>query len=440
MRALFGEQGASLRIGIIAEEPAQQFIQEHAAILDSSFAEVRMSDTLRQSLSRSNYIFSGIKTFHEMNEAFPSLIDENGNRKPFERFLNDVQKINQTYNRNYLRAEYNFAHASAQMAEKWEQFQQDGDEFNLQYRTVQDGRVRPSHAALDRITLPPSHPFWQQYFPPNGWNCRCNVVQVLKGKYPTTPDTEVEHLTRQNDDANPKEQFFRFNPGIERKTFPDYNPYTIRRCQDCDVAKGKVKLSFIPDFQLCRACQQIRECYIEREKKNSENLTKLSPEEKHNIYQKTLQEQFESVYTSPSGHTVQKHLLKDIHEMDYNRVFDTAKLFASESDVRMIPNIHESETQIRQRLGLQGKTNPDLFVGNDFVDVKSPFNVKNMVRNANAAFSQGAYACITDHLCFLDRFKIRDYAKAIYGAGVYTKDSVFFVIDNKLYKITTADL
>lgn len=66
----------------------------------------------------------------------------------------------------------------------------------------------------------------------------------------------------------------------------------------------------------------------------------------------------------------------------------------------MIPNIHESETQIRQRLGLQGRTNPDLFVGNDFVDVKSPFNVKNMVRNANAAFSQGAYACITDHLFF----------------------------------------
>lgn len=270
MRALFGEHGASLRIGIIAEEPAQQFIQEHAAILDSSFAEVRMSDTLRQSLSRSNYIFSGIKTFHEMNEAFPSLIDENGNRKSFERFLNDVQKINQTYNRNYLRAEYNFAHASAQMAEKWEQFQQDGDEFNLQYRTVQDGRVRPSHAALDRITLPPSHPFWQQYFPPNGWNCRCNVVQVLKGKYPTTPDTEVEHLTRQNDDANPKEQFFRFNPGIERKTFPDYNPYTISRCRDCDIAKGNLNLArpFIPENEVCQTCKLLRKCYEGKTRKS----------------------------------------------------------------------------------------------------------------------------------------------------------------------------
>ena len=48
-----------------------------------------------------------MKAFHELHEAFPSLLDENGNRKPFERFLNDVQSIDATYNANYLRAEYN---------------------------------------------------------------------------------------------------------------------------------------------------------------------------------------------------------------------------------------------------------------------------------------------------------------------------------------------
>ena len=68
---------------------------------------------------RSNYIFSGLKTFHELNEAFPSLIDENGNRKPFEQFLKDVQNIDRTYNRNYLRAEYNFCQVSATMAAKF---------------------------------------------------------------------------------------------------------------------------------------------------------------------------------------------------------------------------------------------------------------------------------------------------------------------------------
>ena len=439
MEVLFRQEGAQFQIDILANDKVQDFISSHAQVLDNAFKFEPMSDAMRQRLQRSNYIFSGFKTFHELNEATHALIDENGNRKPFEQFLNDVRRIDRTYNQNYLRAEYNFVHASATMAAKWEEFQQDGDRYNLQYRTAHDDKVRPEHAALDRVTLPITDPFWEEYYPPNGWNCRCTVVQVRKSKYPETPHDEAMALGEEATGKDTK-GIFHFNPGIQQKTVPDYNPYTIRRCRDCDIAKGKTKLAFIPDFQLCRACQQIRECYTEREKNNSNNLKKISPEEKHNIYQKTLQEQFESIYTSPSGHTVQKHLLKDIHEMDYKRVLDAAKLFASENDVRMIPNIHESETKIRQQLGLQGKRNPDLWVGNDFVDVKSPFSAKNIVRNANEAFLQGAYACVTDHLCFLDKSKIKDYAKAIYRAEQYKKEAVFFVIDNKLYKITTADL
>lgn len=68
-----------------------------------------------------------MKTFHELNEAFPSLTDENGQRKPFERFLNDVQCIHQTYNRNYLQAEYNFAVASAASARRWMEVEKDAE-------------------------------------------------------------------------------------------------------------------------------------------------------------------------------------------------------------------------------------------------------------------------------------------------------------------------
>ena len=73
MRALFNEKGASLRIEILAEKPAQDFIRTHTDTLDSAFRQVEMSHTMRQQLSRSNYVFSGLKTFHELNEAFPSL-------------------------------------------------------------------------------------------------------------------------------------------------------------------------------------------------------------------------------------------------------------------------------------------------------------------------------------------------------------------------------
>lgn len=265
MKALYRQEGANLDINIIASDEAQQFITTHAGALDASFSEVKMSDIMRQRLQRSNYIFSGMKTFHELNEAFPSLLDENGNRKSFERFLNDVRKIDSTYNSNYLRAEYNYVQASAQMAARWEEFAADGDRYNLQYRTMGDNKVRPAHADLHGVTLPMSDPFWEEFYPPNGWNCRCTVVQVRKSKYPTTDHDEAMALGELATGKDTK-GIFRFNSGKEQKTFPDYNPYTIRRCKDCDIAQGKLKLAFIPDNELCAACKILHKCVGDRAK------------------------------------------------------------------------------------------------------------------------------------------------------------------------------
>ena len=49
----------------------------------------------------------------------------------------------------------------------------------LTYQTVGDGRVRPEHAMLDEISRPVGDKFWNTYFPPNGWNCRCTVLQTV---------------------------------------------------------------------------------------------------------------------------------------------------------------------------------------------------------------------------------------------------------------------
>ena len=265
MKVLFHQKGSSFSIDILADKNVQSLIEAHTSVLDRNLQRLEMSDLMRQRLTRSNYIFSGIKTFHELNEAFPSLLDSNGNRKTFEAFLNDVRKIDNTYNSNYLRAEYNFVQSSAEMATKWERFSEDGDRYNLQYRTANDGKVRPEHAALNGVTLPPSDPFWEEYYPPNGWNCRCTVVQVRKSKYPATPHDEAMALGEEALQRDTK-GIFHFNPGKEDKTVPDYNPYTIRRCRDCDVAKGKLKLTFVPDNELCAACRLFHECAGNREK------------------------------------------------------------------------------------------------------------------------------------------------------------------------------
>ena len=118
---------------------------------------------LTAALDENIFYFSGFKTHHELVEASRMLKDDNGGFKPFNQFLKDVETINNTYNRNYLNAEYNFATASTQMAVKWKGWEADGDDYDLQYRTAGDDRVREEHAALDGVTLPPSDPFWNHY-------------------------------------------------------------------------------------------------------------------------------------------------------------------------------------------------------------------------------------------------------------------------------------
>ena len=265
MKALFQQKGATMSVDILASDEAQDFIQTHASVLDSAMTSAPMSDLMRERLTRSNYVFSGMKTFHELNEAFPSMLDESGERKPFERFLSDVQKIDETYNRNYLRAEYNFVQASAEMAGKWEQFEKDGDRYFLQYRTAHDDKVRPEHAALDGVTLPITDTFWESYYPPNGWNCRCTVVQVRKSKYPATDHSEAMDRGNEAIDSQ-RYPIFKFNSGKQQKSVPDYNPYTIRRCNDCDVAKGKINLAYTPDSDQCAACRLVHECAGNRER------------------------------------------------------------------------------------------------------------------------------------------------------------------------------
>lgn len=200
--------------------------------------------------------------------------------------MNDVQKIDKTYNSNYLRAEYNFVQSSAEMAAKWERISEDGDRYNLQYRTAGDSKVRPEHAALNGVTLPQSDPFWEEYYPPNGWNCRCTVVQVRKSKYPETPHDDAMALGEEALQRDTK-GIFHFNPGKEDKTVPDYNPYTIRRCRDCDIAKGKLNLAkFIPENELCAACKLI----------HAHNHDNIGATERIKKYDKKI---WEHTYTSP---------------------------------------------------------------------------------------------------------------------------------------------
>lgn len=252
---------------MIKESPVRALINETTATLNRGISLGVGSDTISgkmaEGLRGSTYMFSGFKSFHEMKEAAALLVDENGNRKPFNRYLKDVQAINSQYNVQYLRAEYEFASASAQMAAKWEELSEDEDRYELQYRTAGDGKVRKAHRELDGITLPASDPFWDSYYPPNGWNCRCTVTKVRKGKYAAS-DSKLSIKKGQEATVGKYQEMFRFHPGKQRAAYPAYNSYTVAKCGTC--SKDGFKLAKVPNNELCQACGIIKEMKKEKEK------------------------------------------------------------------------------------------------------------------------------------------------------------------------------
>ena len=73
--------------------------------------------------------------------------------------------------------------------------------------TAGDERVRHSHELMDGVRYPKDHPFWRQFFPPNGWRCRCTCNPV----YRDDPEAGIIVPYAYGVPDVPKE--FRFNPG-----------------------------------------------------------------------------------------------------------------------------------------------------------------------------------------------------------------------------------
>lgn len=212
---------------MLADPHARRLIEATYDVLNGAIgASVKQEvpAELTAALRNNAFIFSGFKTYNTLSELGLELTDDKGAVKPFAKFIEDVHKIDERYNGAYLFAEYNHAIHSSQMAVKWHDIAKDGDEYNLQYRTAGDDRVREAHARLDGVTLPPSDKFWDHYLPPNGWNCRCQVVQVLREDYAVS---DSDTATKWGDECTkePKQQIFRFNAGKELKLFPPKHPY-----------------------------------------------------------------------------------------------------------------------------------------------------------------------------------------------------------------------
>lgn len=201
------------------EETSKIFNNSIAAEM-GSFGYADSRNSLTSTLRANIYAFAGAKSFSMQQEVRDQLLDTEGKVKSFSTFRRDAKKIIGQYNENWLSAEFDTAIGSAQMAKKWQQYEDDKDIYpNLTYRTVGDDRVSEEHAALEGLTRPVDDTIWDTIYPPNRFRCRCDVDQSDDIEL-----TDAKDATAMAKNAKITKLFKR-NTGREGIIFTDDIPY-----------------------------------------------------------------------------------------------------------------------------------------------------------------------------------------------------------------------
>jgi len=230
--------------------------------------------------------------------------------------------------REWLETEYRAVVAMSRSAQQWNEYMERADLLpSLRYVTAGDERVRKAHQALDGATYPIKHDFWDKYFPPNGWNCRCDVMQTADEQIIEPAGIPFSQIP----------EVFRHNPGKSRTLFTDAHPYWRHQ-----VPKSWI-MAILAEMDI-----------------------------------------FDLIYQSPSGGQVGWHPAHADEELEENK--RTGQLLADRGEiVRLLP----IRPVIGRRN--VGKKNPDAIVGERIADFKAPNGTHSAIKRAiKTANKQGA--------------------------------------------------
>lgn len=140
-----------------------------------------------------------LQTLDRVKRKLIQIIENGGTLAEFRLWLGDQALV---WGRAYTELVFRQAVLGAYSRARWEEINDPdlGDEFGyLMYDAVNDDRTRESHAAMDNLTWE-REDFPDEWWPPSGFNCRCEVRnlnedlmrraggELVSGSPPDSPD------------------------------------------------------------------------------------------------------------------------------------------------------------------------------------------------------------------------------------------------------------
>ncbi|MDR3561896.1 MAG: phage minor head protein [Negativicutes bacterium] len=118
----------------------------------------------------------------------------------------------------------------------------------FEYDAVNDKRTRPSHAALSGVVRRHDDPFWDTWYPPNGFRCRCSVRSI------TQREVDKSKITVESGPA-PVIRKLPNGPAIPVNPDPGFDNNPAKQAWEPDLSKYPPSL---------------RDVYLERQAKGSD--------------------------------------------------------------------------------------------------------------------------------------------------------------------------
>lgn len=147
---------------------------------DTAFtvAKVTSLDVLQTIRDQVDKIFTEGITLEEFNDILEPKLKELGwwgndvyldaNDEPVQYTKGSRWRLNTIYQTNaavgYSTGRFNEQLENIDFQPYWE------------YVAILDGRTRPLHRQMNGLIFRADDPFWANFYPPNGWRCRCRVV------------------------------------------------------------------------------------------------------------------------------------------------------------------------------------------------------------------------------------------------------------------------
>lgn len=193
-------------------------------------------EVMLQKLQENVYQFSAAKNYSQLKSLSEALVGPDGKQREYNEFKKAAQAINGEHAGRFLQAEYNMAIGSGQFASKWVVIQKDKELFPLlEFSAIIDGHTTEICILLNGVIRPIDDILWEQWYPPNHWGERSDVLQLEAGT--VTPLEDIRYPEKVH-------AMFKRNMAKEGWAFPEGHPYYIGNPDGVKATASKLRKKY----------------------------------------------------------------------------------------------------------------------------------------------------------------------------------------------------